>query len=58
MHYVTRRSHQMQKHKFYVTCLDALFVKYVPDQPKNEKECVDVLQLKRTGVHYVTRWST
>jgi hypothetical protein len=26
MHYVTRRSHRMQKHKFGVTCSGALFV--------------------------------
>jgi hypothetical protein len=29
MHYVTRRSHRMQKHKFSVTCPDALFIESV-----------------------------
>jgi hypothetical protein len=26
MHYVTRRSHQMQKHKFGITCLTSLLM--------------------------------
>jgi hypothetical protein len=29
MHYVTRRSHRMQKHKFGVMCPDALFVESI-----------------------------
>jgi hypothetical protein len=29
MHYVTRRSHRMQKHKFGITCPDAPFVESV-----------------------------
>jgi hypothetical protein len=37
MHYVIRRSHRMQKHKFGVTCPGALFVEYVPVPPKHEK---------------------
>jgi hypothetical protein len=30
MHYVTRRSHQMQKHKFSVMCPATLFIKTAP----------------------------
>jgi hypothetical protein len=30
MHYVTHGSHRMQKQKFGVTCLGALFVESVP----------------------------
>jgi hypothetical protein len=37
MHYVTRKSHRMQKHKVGVTCPDALFVKSVLVRPKHEK---------------------
>jgi hypothetical protein len=37
MHYVTRRSHLMQKHKFGVTCSGTLFVKSVPVPHEHEK---------------------
>jgi hypothetical protein len=37
MHYVTHKSHRMQKHKFSVTCPNTLFVKYVPVPPEHEK---------------------
>jgi hypothetical protein len=37
MHYVTHRSHWMQKDKFGVTCPDVLFVKSVPVPPEHEK---------------------
>jgi hypothetical protein len=37
MHYVMHRSHQMQKHKFGVTCPGALFVISVPVPPEHEK---------------------
>jgi hypothetical protein len=33
MHYMTRRSHRMHKHKFGVTCHDALFMKAVHSHP-------------------------
>jgi hypothetical protein len=36
MHYVTRRSHRMQKHKFRVTCPDALFLLTAPGPPKHD----------------------
>jgi hypothetical protein len=36
-HYVTCRSHQMQKHKFSVTCPRALFLESVPVPPEHEK---------------------
>jgi hypothetical protein len=37
MHYVTHTSHRMQKHKFDITCPDALFVESVPVPPEQEK---------------------
>jgi hypothetical protein len=55
MHYMTRRSHQMQKHKFGVTCPGTLIVESVPVSPKLEKYCVYVSRSRRIGMHYVTR---
>jgi hypothetical protein len=57
MNYVTRRSHQMQKHKFGVTCPRALFMETAPGPPKHEILCVDISRPGRTGMHYVTRIS-
>jgi hypothetical protein len=37
MHYVTRRSHRMQKYKFGVMCPGALFVDTVLVPPEDEK---------------------
>jgi hypothetical protein len=37
MHYVTHRTHWMQKHKFGVTCVGTLFVQSVPVPPEHEK---------------------
>jgi hypothetical protein len=37
MHYVTRRSHQMRKHKFGVMCPGALFMEITPGPPEHEK---------------------
>jgi hypothetical protein len=37
MHYMTHRSHQMLKHKFDVTCLDALFLEIASGPPEHEK---------------------
>jgi hypothetical protein len=37
MHYVTHRSHQMQKHKFGLTCPGAHFVESVPVPLEHEK---------------------
>jgi hypothetical protein len=37
MHYVTSRSHRMQKHKFGVTCSGVLFLKSVSIPPEHEK---------------------
>jgi hypothetical protein len=54
MHYVTRRSHRMQKHKFGVTCPDVLFIKSIPVPPEHQKYCVDV---SHTGMHYMTHRS-
>jgi hypothetical protein len=44
MHYMTRKSHQMQKHKFVVTCPSVLFMETAPSPPEHEKDCVDVLR--------------
>jgi hypothetical protein len=55
MHYVTRRSRWMQKHKFSILCPGALFVKSVPVHPKHEKWCVDVfLTETRRKIPYCT----
>jgi hypothetical protein len=37
MDYMTRRAHRMQKHKFSVTCLGALFMKAAPGSHQHEK---------------------
>jgi hypothetical protein len=36
MHYVTHKSHRMQKHKFGITCLGMLFVESVHFPPERE----------------------
>jgi hypothetical protein len=57
MHYVTRRSHWIQKHEFDITCPNALVVESVPVPPEHEKWCIDVSQPGRTGMHYLTHKS-
>jgi hypothetical protein len=47
----------MQKHKFGVTCLGALFVETALCPPEHEKWCIDFFRLGRTSTHYVTRRS-
>jgi hypothetical protein len=37
MHYVTHRSHRMQKHMFGIMCANALFVESIPVLPEHEK---------------------
>jgi hypothetical protein len=37
MQYVTRWSHQIQKHNFDVMCPDMLFMETAPGPPENEK---------------------
>jgi hypothetical protein len=54
MHYVTHRSHRMQKQKFGVTCPDALFIKSILVPPGHEKYCVDISFPGCTELHYVT----
>jgi hypothetical protein len=54
MHYVTRRSHRMQKHKFGIMCLDTLFLESIPVSPEQEKWCLNVSYPKHTAMHYVT----
>jgi hypothetical protein len=41
MHYVTRRSHQLQKHKFGVTCPGTLFVRSDPG-PSEHENCASL----------------
>jgi hypothetical protein len=43
MHYVSRRSHQMHKHKFDATCPFVMFVEFVTVLAEHDKLCVDVL---------------
>jgi hypothetical protein len=37
IHYMNRRSHQMQKHKFGATCPGMFFVEFIPVSPEREK---------------------
>jgi hypothetical protein len=53
-HYVTHRSHRIKKHKYGVTCPDALFMETAPGPPEHEKYCVDVSWPGRTRMHYLT----
>jgi hypothetical protein len=55
MHYVTWISHRMQKHKFDITCPDALFLETAPVPPEREKQCVNVSRPGGAAMHYVTR---
>jgi hypothetical protein len=57
MHYVTRRSYRIPKHKFGVTCLGLLCKKTAPSPPEHEKECIYILHRGYNGMHYVTRRS-
>jgi hypothetical protein len=57
MHYVARRSHRMQKHKFDVTCPDALSVKSILVPPKRERYWVNVSWPRCTRMHYITHRS-
>jgi hypothetical protein len=45
------------KHKFYITCLDALFMETKPGPPKHEKWSINVSCTGHTGRHYVTHRS-
>jgi hypothetical protein len=51
---VTRRSYQMQKHKFGVMFPDALFTDTAPGAPEREKYCVDISCPGHTKMYYVT----
>jgi hypothetical protein len=55
MHYVSRSSHQIQKHKFVVMCPIALFLGSAPGPPEHEKYCTDVSYPGCTQMHYVIR---
>jgi hypothetical protein len=52
--YMTRRSHQMQKHKFGVTCPDVLFMKIALGPPEHEKQHIDIRRHECIGINYVT----
>jgi hypothetical protein len=54
MHYVTRGSHWMRKHKFDITCLDVFLIEFIVVTADREKLCVSFL---RPRMHYVTRRS-
>jgi hypothetical protein len=54
MHYVTHRSHQMQKNKFNISCPGAFFVQSVRVPPEHGKKCVDVSRPGCTRMHYMT----
>jgi hypothetical protein len=54
MHYVTCRSHWMQKYNFGVMLPGVLFVESILVPPENGKQCVDVSRCRRTRMHYVT----
>jgi hypothetical protein len=56
MHYVTHRSHRMQK-KLGEMCPDTLFVESVAIPPEHKKECVDVSRSERSRMYYVTHRS-
>jgi hypothetical protein len=54
---VIRRSIRMQKHKFSVTCPDAIFMGSALDPPEHEKKCVTVLCPGCTQKHCMShRW--
>jgi hypothetical protein len=57
MHYMTHLPHQIQKHKFNVTCTDALFMETKLDPPKHEKYCIIISHPGRTRMHYVVHRS-
>jgi hypothetical protein len=54
MHYVTRRSHQMQKPKFGAMYPGLFFVESITVPPEHEKYCVNFSQPGHIGMHYVT----
>jgi hypothetical protein len=53
MHYLSRKSHWMQKHKFGVTCPGMLLVQIAPGSPEFEKECVNISCPGCTRMQYV-----
>jgi hypothetical protein len=40
MHYVTRRSHRIQKHKFNISCSGVLVVECIPGPPDHENSAL------------------
>jgi hypothetical protein len=47
----------MQKYKFSVTCLNALFMKTAPDPLEHEKLCADASCPGRPRIYYMIRRS-
>jgi hypothetical protein len=57
MHYATRISYWMQKHKFDITCPDALFTETTLGPPEHEKSFIDDSRCRRTVMLYMTHIS-
>jgi hypothetical protein len=55
MHYVTRRTHRMQKHKFCIMCPSADLIEITPGLLEHENCCVDISHPGLTKVPNVTR---
>jgi hypothetical protein len=54
MHYITHRSHRMEKTPVQHNVLDALFVESIQVPPEHEKLGIDITHLGRTEMLYVT----
>jgi hypothetical protein len=57
MHYVTQRSHPMQKHNFGITYPGTVFVETATVPPKHEKYYINILYHGCAVLHYMTRRS-
>jgi hypothetical protein len=57
IHYVTHKSHRVQKHKLCIICPGVLFMEIAKGPHEQEKCCIDFSCLRHTGIHYVTRIS-
>jgi hypothetical protein len=57
MHYVTRRSHRMQKYTFDVMCPGSFCVESMSIPPEHEKKCFAISRPELTEMHYVTHKS-
>jgi hypothetical protein len=57
MHYVTHRSHRIQKYMFGIMFPNTLIMETAPGPFEHEKECVDISRPGWTKTHYKTRRS-